>query len=552
MAGIHNLLAAQMAGLITAPLTFATLGLLRSDYIYSTSNASICTFVVTGVGYSNTYSSVQVATSTIVTLIVPSGVTSVSVAGVGGGGGFGGYGKASGTAANNYRGGGGGGGGALAWKNNIAVTPGDVLTLAAGWQGDSGANGTSVVTATTQASSGYAGSAGGDSYLLKNGVLIFMAKGGSGGARATTSAAGVGGTGGTTSNTALYDFQRPGGNGSTGTVGNGARTGYRGGAGNFTSAAVNASASVYATGAALGWGLDLRQTSGQLATATYSASYLGTGSGYEGIQGGYGYWGGILLSWQAPGTANTGYGAFSSSVESGASSVIPLWGVASKPGYALLPQLAGVGNNLRINKPSFNTELIIEWVGGGGGNYVQGANYGEYSDQYVKYNSSTGILLGAGSGNSGQPAGGAGGVPYFNPAFSTANLVTTTGNAGTAALQANNGGQLMTNLNFIYAFNGLGTLSAPYTRIENTSQTIGAGAGNSSNVVGAANSGWGYGGGSGGYIYKSFTTSELVSVVNLDFYQLPPGGSPGYDVACCTNTYYGNYGASGIAFMYWK
>jgi hypothetical protein len=129
--------------------------------------------------------------------------------------------------------------------------------------------------------------------------------------------------------------------------------------------------------------------------------------------------------------------------------------------------------------------------------------------------------------------------------------VTTTGNAGTAALQANNGGQLMTNLNFIYGTNSQISISSTYTRIENTSETIGTGAGNSSNVVGAANAGWGYGGGSGGYIYKSFTTSELVSVVNLDFPQVPTGGVPGYD-STCINTYYGNYGAPGIAFMYWK
>jgi hypothetical protein len=84
------------------------------------------------------------------TVIVPANVESISMVAVGGGGG----------GAQNVEDGGGGGGGALAYSNNVAVTPGETLTVTVG-QGGSRGNGSgtagaqSSVTRTSAASQVY-------------------------------------------------------------------------------------------------------------------------------------------------------------------------------------------------------------------------------------------------------------------------------------------------------------------------------------------------------------------------------------------------------------
>jgi hypothetical protein len=96
---------------------------------------------------------------------VPSGVSSISAVVVGAGGGGGG---------NRIYAGGGGGGGGLAWKNNISVTPGEVLTvkigkMASGFLGGSDKSGNA------------RGTNGGASEILRGSTILIKASGGEGG-----------------------------------------------------------------------------------------------------------------------------------------------------------------------------------------------------------------------------------------------------------------------------------------------------------------------------------------------------------------------------------
>lgn len=132
--------------------------------------------------------------------VVPTGVTSVSMVTVGGGGG-GGW----------PYGAGGGGGGALAYVNNVAVTPGATIAVTVG-AGGSGA--------TSQFSAGYPG---GFSQVVYSGTTRARANGGAGGYQGVpggTVAAGTGGSGGSGG----YG-QEPGGGG-------GGAGGYSGNGGN--------------------------------------------------------------------------------------------------------------------------------------------------------------------------------------------------------------------------------------------------------------------------------------------------------------------------------
>ena len=144
------------------------------------------------------------------TWTVPVGVTSISMLCVAGGGG------AGGTGSN--RGGGGGGGGALAYKNNVSVTPGETLEIFTGLGGlgsssfaSAGNNGTfSRVKKTSDilplclAEPGFGGGAGvtsGSATQTNGGQLngAFADGGGSGGhggRRTYNNAGGAGGGGG--------------------------------------------------------------------------------------------------------------------------------------------------------------------------------------------------------------------------------------------------------------------------------------------------------------------------------------------------------------------
>jgi hypothetical protein len=110
--------------------------------------------------------------------IVPDGVYSISFVVVGaGGGGGGGSGSNSGNGA---------GGGALAYRNNVAVTPGQSIAVVVGAAGNNGAK------------SNGSGTAGGNSSVTVGGVLT-QAGGGSAGQSASVSA--FGGSGGARSGT---------------------------------------------------------------------------------------------------------------------------------------------------------------------------------------------------------------------------------------------------------------------------------------------------------------------------------------------------------------
>lgn len=188
------------------------------------------------------------------TFTVPDGVTSICAVCVGGGAG-GGY-----NWANS-----GGGGGALAWANNIPVAPGDTLTIVVGKGGAQGNN-------------------GGNTYISKNGGLLFGAQGGQHNATtmstiATPYASQVSpgnltsGRGGLTSQNGYG-----GGGGAGGYTGNGGN-GYYGSTGNSNNTLNN---SINGTGGAAGGG-------NGYASSTYS---FGGGGGvglYGQGQSGRGY-----------------------------------------------------------------------------------------------------------------------------------------------------------------------------------------------------------------------------------------------------------------------
>ena len=152
--------------------------------------------------YINNVVGEQVFTSTgIQTFTVPLGVTSICAVCVGGGGG-----GAGSTQVNGISGCGGGGGG-LAYANDIAVTPGEVLTVIVGAGGTGG-------------TANVGGIGGGFSDIKRGTTRLVGAGGGYGGARNKTT--GSGGSGGQV-------FVGTGGTGGTGGVGSNGNAGGGGG-----------------------------------------------------------------------------------------------------------------------------------------------------------------------------------------------------------------------------------------------------------------------------------------------------------------------------------
>ena len=117
-------------------------------------------------------------TAATYSLVVPTGVNSITAIAIGAGGGGGGASAAASAS------GAGGGGGALSYSNAISVTPGETLTVVAGVGGAGGA------------SSGGDGGAGEDSYIRRSATDLLLAKGGSGGLGNTAGGTGGGGAGG--------------------------------------------------------------------------------------------------------------------------------------------------------------------------------------------------------------------------------------------------------------------------------------------------------------------------------------------------------------------
>lgn len=153
--------------------------------------------------------------------VCPQGVTAVSVLCVGGGGG--------GDAGSDTLGvGGGGGGGGLAYRNNIAVIPGQSYTVVVG----AGGLGQITINRTTTQSSTNGESSSAFSCIATGGakgsrpsgnvsIGIGTTADGDGGGRAGVFTGGAtGGTGGTV-DTSVLGFRGPGGGGAAGYTGNG-------------------------------------------------------------------------------------------------------------------------------------------------------------------------------------------------------------------------------------------------------------------------------------------------------------------------------------------
>lgn len=162
---------------------------------------------------------------------IPSGVTSVSVVCIGAGGksGIGNSGQA-------------GGGGALAWKNNISVTPGSTATITVGAPGNH---------------SGNQGNSGGLSKFTYGGVDYAIAGGGGGGQGDGNATGGNPGTGGTRSG--IFDGGGNGGNGGQdsqnyGGPGGGGAGGYTGNGGNGATSQANGQGAVSGQGGSGGGG----------------------------------------------------------------------------------------------------------------------------------------------------------------------------------------------------------------------------------------------------------------------------------------------------------
>lgn len=155
--------------------------------------------------------------------VVPDGVYSVSMVAVGAGGGGGGGAAAT---AYNYGGGGSGGGGGLSYVNNVAVTPGEALTIVVGAPGSGGSQG-------GERYKGLTGGTGGASQILRGATVLGQAFGGTGGSGGGLAqyGGGVGGSGGAGGPAAGAPGGGRGGNGSAGS-GNGQGAGG-GGAGGY-------------------------------------------------------------------------------------------------------------------------------------------------------------------------------------------------------------------------------------------------------------------------------------------------------------------------------
>jgi hypothetical protein len=200
--------------------------------------ASSVLFDVTGNYYEPTGAQSSAGEGTIFSWTVPTGVTSICVCCIGGGGGGSGNGHYSGTPY--LWSGGGGFGGALAWMNDITVTPGEVLTLRVGWA--AGQSVTGVYSGQTMY--GRTGPIGGFSQLKRGSTEIMKAEGGLGGLfqSSTVQAAA------TYTVSSSHGSNRGGGNGGLGgkaQSGSGALGGGGGGAGGYSGAGGNGAFSTW-------------------------------------------------------------------------------------------------------------------------------------------------------------------------------------------------------------------------------------------------------------------------------------------------------------------
>lgn len=226
------------------------------------------------------------------TWVAPAGVTSVSAVVVGGGGGrinWGCEGRA------------GGGGGALAYKNNISVTPGSSYTVIVGAASPSGTGGTSsfVNTSTVAAGGGTVGSSaynGGTGGVVVAGTGYAGGAGGSvGGAAAVRSGAGgaggYAGNGGAGGGIGSNGSAGAGGGGGGGAVSSSCYPTYKGGNGGGVGILGQGS-----NGAGGIWGGTLCVAQGSAGSSGSGATYGGGSSACAVVGGG----GAVRIIW--PGT----------------------------------------------------------------------------------------------------------------------------------------------------------------------------------------------------------------------------------------------------------
>lgn len=285
---------------------------------------------------------------------VPAGVTSISVKAWGAGGG-GGAGGSTGS------GGAGGGGGYVG--GNIAVTPGETLTIYVGGGGKGGGN---------VSNTGSGGGGGGYSSIYRGStpILVVSGGGGGGGSRIATTGAGggAGGGGSGQAGSTVYSNNGTGGGGGTQSSGGAAGSSINnsGTAGSYLTGGLGADGRSATSGADGGGGFGGLQSGGNGGLANVNVTRAAGGGGGGGWYGGGG--GGATSS-----TTNSsgGGGGGGSSFVGGLTSVTNSAGSNQSPGNA--------GDTVRNGASD----------GGDGGAGGQGGSDGSNGAIFITYGSGT-------------------------------------------------------------------------------------------------------------------------------------------------------------------
>lgn len=250
---------------------------------------------------------------------VPADVTSISIVAIGGGGGGGGGGSGS-----YYKVGAGGGGGGLGYANNVAVTPGQTLSITVGGGGTGGGantNGTNGGVSEVKNDLGQTliRVTGGGGGAGANGSSA--ASGGAGGNRVTATGGGAGGAGGTAGSQSSYAGGGGGGGGYSGSGGAGGASSSNGAAGGGGGGGGGKGAQLgqYKGGGGGGVG-----TYGQGTGGAQQMTYSGGGNGGSGGSNGTGEHAGAY----GGGGGGGGYVAYSAAVggNGGQGAVRIIWG----------------------------------------------------------------------------------------------------------------------------------------------------------------------------------------------------------------------------------
>ena len=340
---------------------------------YSTIGTGQVLFTSSGITGTGGAGGSLVGTQYQYTWTCPVGVTSVSVVAIGGG--------AAGGASSS---GSGGGGGALAYSNNISVTPGTVYNVYVG----------------------NTGSTGGTSFFINTSTVA--ANGGSGNTPGTV-AAGTGGSGGFGGSGQTGTYPTCGGGGGAGGYGGAGGNGSNGGA--SSTSASNAAAG--STGAGGGGG-------GSFNGSSFYNEPGGQGGGSN-VYGSGGFGG-------TAGRGGTGGDGVGGAGGSGSSGVFPTI-VTTTITIAYSGSTVTSGSGPYGITGSFPADLSYgRWymLGGGGTNVTRSVlgifgyssgSAGTYTNLYsngVNNNAGSSQLFGFNSGTTGYGAGGGGGYPLYS------------------------------------------------------------------------------------------------------------------------------------------